>query len=275
MVQVKKLTGDLEPFSEEKVLASIKRIGIPSNQQQEVLDHITSILRDGISTTEIHNHIAEFLEKSPQPFLKTRYSLRQAIMNLGPSGYPFEDYISKILDELGYATQTRTIVQGKCITHEIDVIAEKNTVVPTKILLEAKFHNEMGIRTSVHVPMYTKARFDDCKEKNGFTEVWLVTNTKATTEAIAYAHCVGMKIISWSYPEGEGLRDLVGKFHLYPITALTTLSLNQKQKLLQDNIVLCRDVCNNHELLDKLVLSVQDKEKVIKEIEFLCIEQKD
>lgn len=271
MIQVKKLTGDLEPFSEDKVIASIKRIGIPQEQQQEVLNHVRSIIFDGISTTEIHNHIAEFLEKSQQPYLKTKYSLREAIMNLGPTGYPFEDYISKILDELGYTTQTRTIVQGKCITHEIDVIAEKNTVIPSKVLLEAKFHNQMGIRTTVHVPMYTKARFDDCKEKNAFTEVWLVTNTKATTEAIAYAHCVGMKIISWSYPEGEGLRDLVEKFHLYPITALTTLSLTQKQKLLGDNIVLCRDICNNHELLDRLALSAKDKEKVIKEIEFLCM----
>lgn len=273
MIQVKKLTGDVEPFSEDKVIASIRRIGIPQDQQQKVLDHVKSIIFEGISTTEIHNHIAEFLEKSSQPYLKTRYSLREAIMNLGPSGYPFEDYVSKILNELGYATQTRTIIQGKCITHEIDVIAEKNTVVPTKILLEAKFHNQMGIRTTVHVPMYTKARFDDCKDKNGFTEVWLVTNTKATTEAIAYAHCVGMKVISWSFPDGEGLRDLVGKFHLYPITALTTLSLSQKQKLLENNIVLCRDVCNNHELLSILTLSEQDKQNVIKEIEFLCVEQ--
>src|SRR5207245_2048481 len=137
--------------------------------------------------------------------------------SLGPTGYPFEDYIAKIFQRQGYTTLIRQILPGNCVSHEIDVIAEKNTVIPTKIMIEAKFHNQVGMRTNVHVPLYTKSRFEDIKIKHNFSEVWLVTNTKATVDAIAYASCVGMKIMTWSYPEGESLRDLVEKFHMFPI----------------------------------------------------------
>lgn len=270
MIQVKKLSGELEPFSKENILASIKRIGIPESQQQAVLNHVTSILFDGISTSEIYNHIAEFLEKSSQPFMRSKYSLREAIMKLGPSGYPFEDYIAKILEAQGFTTQTRTVVQGTCITHEIDVIAEKSTVLPTKIMVEAKFHNQLELRTNVHVPLYTKARFDDCKQKNNFTHVWLITNTKATIDAIAYAQCVGMKLISWSYPEGEGLRDLVEKLHMYPVTALTTLPQTYIQQLLGKNIVLCKDICTDHTILNTFDITKEEKQKIIDEVSFLC-----
>jgi Holliday junction resolvase-like predicted endonuclease len=190
-------------------------------------------------------------------------------MELGPTGYPFEDFIAKILEADGYKTKTRTIVQGKCISHEIDVIAEKNTVIPTKILVEAKFHNQMGIRTNVHVPMYTKSRFEDIKEKNGFSEVWLATNTKATQDAIAYANCVGMKIITWGYPENRSLRDLIEKYRLYPITALTTLSKENKQKLLEKGIVTCNEIDKNSMIFHEVGISNEDLHKIKKEVEFI------
>ena len=47
-------------------------------------------------------------------------------MKLGPTGYPFEDFIAKLLQADGYETKVRQILKGECITHEIDVIAEKN-----------------------------------------------------------------------------------------------------------------------------------------------------
>jgi hypothetical protein len=137
-------------------------------------------------------------------------------------------------------------------------------------MIEAKFHNTIGIRTNVHVPMYTKARFDDIKEKHTFSDVWLITNTKATVDAVAYAGCVGMRIITWSYPDGESLRDWVEKFHLFPITALTTLATVQKQQLLTNGVVLCKDICAHHELLNELDLPSDKKIQVIKEAEFVC-----
>jgi hypothetical protein len=271
-----KASGKKEPFSEEKVLSSIKRAGIPQELIPKVLSHVRAKAYDGINTWEIYHHISEFLGKSSHPFSKASYSLKQAIMMLGPTGYPFEDYIAKVLQLHGYSTQVRQILQGKCVAHEIDIVATKNE---RRIMIEAKFHNSPGSRSEIHVSMYTKARFDDVKEKNNLTEGWLVTNTKLTTDAITYAHCEGLVAIGWSYPEKNNLypslqtislRELIESAKLYPITVLTTLSQAQKATLLANHIVLCRDVCENHSLLDTLSLSAEERQQTIEEISFVC-----
>lgn len=270
MVQVIKADGTKEDFSEEKLLASVKRAGIHENLQQKVMDHIKTRLYDGIPTSEIYKHILEFLQKSDLPFSSTKYSLKQAIMDLGPTGYPFEDYVSKVLEHEGYKTQVRTIVHGKCVNHEIDVIATKNTVIQEKIMVEAKFHNAVGIKMNVHVPLYTKSRFEDTKEQQGFSKAMVVTNTKASIDAKAYAGCVGMDLMSWGYPEHKSLRDLVEKYFLFPITAVTSLPKPIAQVLLNKQIVLCSQLCREESLLDELGLDQKIKEQIIKESSFVC-----
>ncbi|MFH1833169.1 MAG: ATP cone domain-containing protein [Candidatus Levyibacteriota bacterium] len=268
MVQVIKATGEKEPFSEEKVLRSIQHAGIPSQLQNQVVEYIKAKLHENIKTSEIYHYIIEFLGQSPSPYAKSRYSLKESIMALGPTGYPFEDYVAQILKTQNYQTQVRTIISGKCIKHEIDIIAQKKIIdIDEKIMIEAKFHNGFGIRTDVQDALYTKARFDDVKEKNGFSNVWLVTNTKATSETIQYCECIGMKIIAWNYPENECLRDLVNKSSLAPITCLTTLSGAQKQQLLDNHIVLCKNIGPSS--LDLLNLPPDKKSQVLAEAEFI------
>ena len=206
MINVIKANGEREPFSEEKVLRSIQRAGIPEDLQQVVLAHIKEKLFENITTTEIYRHILDCFDETNNLYSKARYSLKQALMLLGPTGYPFEDYVARILEAKKYATETRQLLMGTCVGHEVDVIAEKDRV---RSMIEAKFHNNPGVRSDVQVALYTKSRFEDLKEKHHLNEAWIVTNTKATTDAIAYANCVGMKIISWSYPENESLRDLI------------------------------------------------------------------
>src|SRR3989344_4923620 len=161
MVNVVKASGQKEPFSEIKVRNSIRRAGIPKDLQEEVLTHVKTKIYENIHTSEIYKHITEFLEASPQPFNKTKYTLKQAIMDLGPTGYPFEDYVAEILKSEGYQTHVRQILEGQCVSHEVDIIAQKDD---KKILIEAKFHNSPGTRSDVHVSLYTKARFDDLKD---------------------------------------------------------------------------------------------------------------
>lgn len=262
MIRVVKADGRIEPFSEEKVLNSIRRAGIPKEIQQDVVKHVKEKLYNEISTQEIYHHISEFLDKSSRPFIKAPYTLKKAIMQLGPTGYPFEDFLSRLLTREGYTTKTRTILQGKCISHEIDVIATKTN---KKIMVEAKFHNAVGIATNVHVPMYTKSRFDDIKTKYDFDEAWVVTNTKATSEAIAFAQCVGMTILSWNYPDHESLRDLIEKHKLHPITVLSSLTLQQKAQLLNRDIVVCRDICDKPTCLKTLGTSRTQEDTILQE----------
>ncbi len=267
MFTVIKATGEKEPFSEEKVLSSIKRAGVPDSLQKFVLDKVKKSLYENIPTSEIYEIIIRTLSESEQPYSRARYSLKQAIMMLGPTGYPFEDFVAKVLSEHGYKTKTRQILSGRCVTHEVDIIAEKNG---KRIMVEAKFHNNSGTRSDVHVALYVKARFDDLKDRYEFNEGWIITNTKSTIDANAYAECSGMKIISWNYPQGESLRELVEASHLHPITMLTTLSTSQKLKLLKNKIIMCRDLLTHKSYLEMIGLSPKEKDDTLNEIKYIC-----
>lgn len=231
-----KATGEEEPFSEAKVRSSIRRAGIAPDLEEQVVAHVRSILYENIPTAEIYRHIIEFLDKSPYPAARAKYSLKQAIMSLGPTGHPFEQFVAAILHYHGYKVETNRTIQGKCISHEIDIIATKNN---HQYMIEAKFHKRPDTRTDAKAAMYTCARFNDL---GGFAQAWLVTNTKVTSDAIDYGKCMGMQIISWSYPQHDNLRDLIEKANLHPLTVLSTLSQKQKQRLLEQKIVLCRQI---------------------------------
>lgn len=269
MIHVIKADRTREPFSDQKVIASIQRARIPQAYQGEVLSYVKSKLYEGISTSEIYQHILEFFNTSQRPYHKARYSLKEAIMTLGPSGYPFEDFVSKLLEHEGYTTQVRQILPGRCITHEVDVIAMKNG---KSVAIETKFHNSPGTRSEVQVALYTHARFEDIKIRNNIHEGWLITNTKTTIDANTYAQCAGMRVISWDYPNGDSLRDMIERSRLHPITMLTSLSQSQKMTLLENHIVLCKDISDNPQLLDMLFLSRIDHQKVLHEVQSLSIE---
>ncbi len=253
-INVIKATGEKEPFDEEKLRSSIARAGIPKDLRDEVVAHIEGLLRPDIPTSEIYNHILEFLGRSAQPHSRAKYSLKQAIMALGPSGYPFEKFVAAVLRHYGYETEVGITVPGKCVSHEIDVLAKKEGKTA---MVECKFHNQTGTRSDIKTALYVRARFEDLAPQ--FDEAWLVTNTKCTSEAIAYGECAGVKIIAWGYPEGESLAHLVEKYFLYPITCLSSLSGHQKSVLLENNVVLCRDLESNQAALSLLALAEAEK----------------
>lgn len=267
MVTVIKANGDKVPFDEEKVRRSIQRSGIPLGLQDKVLNHIKEKLYENIRTGEIYHHITEFLEKSDTPYAKSRYTLKESIMMLGPSGYPFEDYVAEVLENHGYTTLVRQILQGNCVTHEIDITATKDG---KKSMIEAKFHNNPGTRTEVHVALYTKSRFEDIAKKNSFDDAWIVTNTKVTSDAITLSECSGMKILSWSYPEIGSLRDMIEEARLHPITSLTTLSHTNQQYLLNAHIIMCKDIATNPSVIDILSLTKDERKNVIDEVNYIC-----
>jgi len=265
MVNVIKATGEIEPFSEEKLRMSIRRAGISREDEDKLVEYIKTNLYENIHTSQIYKQISDFFKQN-KSYAHSKYSLKQALMDLGPTGYPFEDFVSSILQNQGYKTKVRQIILGKCISHEIDVVAEKDDKT---IMIEAKFHNAPGIKTDVHVAMYTKARFDDVREKNGYSEAWIATNTKVTEDALNFALCCNMKVLGWSYPVNESLRDLIERSRLFPITTLSTLSNIQKQQLMQEHIVMCKDVVENPSVLNSLALQGSKKSKILEEVSYI------
>lgn len=269
MTFVVKASGEHQEFSEEKILASIQRAGIPQNLHHQVLSHVKEKLHDGMPTSQIYHHIIEFLDAT-HPYSKSKYSLKESLMQLGPTGYPFEKFLARLLEKEDYITKTNQLIHGRCVVHEVDVVAQNGN---KKIMVEAKFHNTNGIKTDLHVSLYTKARFEDIAQKNEFTHAMLITNTKATVDAIAYAQCVDLEVITWGYPEGKGLRELVEKYHLHPITSLHTLSQSQKQQLLEQNIVLCKDLIENQSILSSFNFSPDKMKSIVEEASFISSHQ--
>ena len=251
LVVVKK-SGDKEAYDEEKVRRTMNRVGVPDNLKPEILAHIKEKFQNGeMSTDDLFHHVMEYLEPRDRKS-SLRLNLRQAIFELGPTGFPFEQYLAQIFRTMGYTVTTDVIMNGDCVKHEIDLVLEKDG---HKEIVEVKFHNHHVVKTDVQVALYTYARFLDVKEKNNVENVWLVTNTKLTTEAIAYANCKGMPVIAWNYPEKGNLQDLVEDPQMYPITLLSSLSEQEKRRLIEKDIVFCRDLLtkSDGELADPLI----------------------
>ncbi len=255
-IKVKKQNGKLENFNEQKVRSSLKRAGARPKVIDEILVSLTGKLYNGITTKAIYKQVFNQLNQL-QSGLGYRYSLKNSLLDLGPSGYPFESFIARVLEINGLKTQTQQIVQGGCISHEIDVIAKKDA---DTFLVECKFHNKSGTKTRSKEAMYTYARFLDLKQE--FTRVWLVTNTKLTQNAIQYGQCQGMKLTAWRYPQKGSLEQLIEQNNLHPLTCLSFLDSHDRQLLYQNDLVLCQDLAklNQKQLQDIGLNSLKTKQ---------------
>lgn len=273
-VYVVKADGRRELFDQNKLEQSLKKAGANSKSVGEIIDHIKIHLTEDITTHEIYKHAFDLLHKDDRP-IALKYSLKRAIMDLGPSGFPFEDFVAEIFKEKGFDAVTGQIVKGFCVEHEIDVVAWNKEKL---VMVEAKFHNELGVKSDLKVALYVKARFDDLSKvefdyggKRHLDEGWLVTNTKFSSTAIEYGSCQGgLKMIGWNYPPNGNLHDMILDAKLHPLTCLVNLTGRQKKVLLEKGIVLCKTLAENNELLTEVAgLSEKEVKDVLEEIAML------
>ncbi|MHA7843908.1 MAG: ATP cone domain-containing protein [Winogradskyella sp.] len=271
---ITKSSGDRVKFSLNKLRSSLKRTGADKETIDQIIDKVRDELYQGISTKEIYNRAFALLKKKKSHFA-SKYKLKKAIYELGPTGFPFERFVGAILKYSGYKVSIGEVLQGKCVTHEIDVVAHKDNETT---IIECKFHGEQGINCNVKIPLYINSRYQDVKahwntnSKNGtiLNQGWVVTNTRFSEDAIQYSKCCGLYLLSWDYPENDGLKDRIDRLGLYPITVSTLLSNREKQFLLSRNVVLCRELIHDKFYLDHLGISGARKDKILKEIADLC-----
>ena len=81
---------------------------------------------------------------------------------------------------------------------------------------------------------------------------------------------MGLGLVSWDYPSGNGLKDRIDKSGLHPLTALTTLTKAEKTKLLDEGIVLCKELHESSILLKKIGIDKTRFKKVLEDSEALC-----
>jgi hypothetical protein len=269
-ITVLKANGRREVFEPEKLRASILRSGATEEAAQVVLTHLMPELHNDMTTGEIYRHAFAILANTNKPVARS-YSLRRAVIDLGPSGFPFEDFVAEILKAKGFKCLTRQTVLGGCVPHEVDVVAYNDKKL---VMVEAKFHNELGTKSDLKVVLYVKARFDDLRENifnydgtdRPITDSWLITNTKFSSTAIHYGLCKNLTMIGWNYPDQGNLQSMIEEEGLHPITCLTSLSSLEKKLLLAERLVLCSSLKESPELLSKYLGATFNTDAVMSEI---------
>ncbi len=264
---VTKENGERQAFDYGKLESSLRKTGTDEGVIAEVMTELEKQAFDGISTKEIYKRAYQILRKKHKP-AAIRYSLKKAVGMLGPTGFPFEKFVAEIFKAQGYETLTDQIVKGKCVEHEIDVVAWK---VNELIMVEAKFHTDFNLKSDLKIVLYVKARYDDIFGNNytfsgqsrHLKEGWLITNTKFSSTAIQYGQCQkNFRLIGWNYPFNNNLHNLIEKNNLVPVTALTTITTAEKNLFLSRGIVLSKNLLDE-ELLrefnfdDKKIKSIQ------------------
>jgi hypothetical protein len=271
-IYITKASGKRELFDSQKLETSLLNSGASQESAEHIVEHISKELEDGMSSSMIYDHAFFLLDRLEKP-ASARYSLRRALAELGPTGFPFEKFMADVFRACSFHVETNQFIKGHCAEHEIDLVAWNENKL---IMAEAKFHNEIGLKSDLKVALYIKARFDDIcgidyyyGKKRRLDEGWLITNTKFTDKAIHYATCAGLRLVGWNFPVQGNLHDIIEDAAMHPITSLSSLSLNEKKTLIDAGVVLCRDV-RNEALLKNLGFSREKIEAIIEESNVIC-----
>lgn len=273
-MKIVKHSGNIVEYNPSKLKQSLLKSGASQMLVASILKAIEKEIYEGISTKKIYKMAFGLLKKESNSHA-ARYNLKEAIRLLGPAGFFFEKYIARIFSSEDYETKTNVFLQGKCVSHEIDILVKKNDVLA---MVECKFHMGKDANSDVKVPMYILSRFNDIKERKHdifnkndlISKCWIVSNNRFTSDAIDFAKCSKLNLLSWNYPENNSLKTKNDLNFLYPITCLTTLALAEKDKLLVMEVILVKEIINNSECLEKIGLTPNRIVNVLKEASELC-----
>ena len=273
-IYIIKASGEKALFEIEKVINSLERAGADKLLIKEIVQDINKEVHDGMTTKKIYQMAFNLLKRKSRASA-SKYKLKKALMELGPSGYPFEKFVGKVFDHEGFDTKVGVIVQGNCVQHEVDVIAQKDH---KHYMIECKYHSDQGRFCNVKIPLYIQSRFLDVQKqwekqqghKTKFHQGGVCTNTRFTSDAIQYGTCAGLMLTSWDYPKGHGLKERIDRLGLHPLTSLTTLTKAEKSKLLDKGIVLCKEINENPSLLEQIGIPKQRQKNILEDSRELC-----
>lgn len=273
-ILIKKNSKQDEPFAIHKLEKSLRNCGASHEEINAIIFKIQPSVHDGISTNDIYDKAFELL-KSFNSISASKYSLKRALFQLGPTGYPFERLVGTLLQDYGFKTQVGVVLKGKCVNHEVDVLAEKDGA---SYPIECKFHLESKVTSNVKVPLYINSRFLDLQQewnansdrKTHLKQGWLVTNTRFSEDAITYGKCVGMTLLSWDYPENNGLKSTIDSLSLYPVTTLLSLNTREKELLISNEIILVKELLKSEKILKTIGIADGRIPIILREVRALC-----
>ncbi|MEJ2696469.1 MAG: restriction endonuclease [Candidatus Sulfobium sp.] len=276
MVDIVKASGVPQKFDVRKLADSLMRSGAPEDVALDIARKVGRQVPPEASTKAVFR-MAKRLLRRHNRVSGMRYSLKNALYALGPAGFRFERYIARILKAQGYSTAVDRIMDGYCVKHEVDVLATRKG---EHFVVECKYHSDGGTATDVKTALYVHSRFVDirkaCELKPGHPRGvhygMLVTNTRCTSDAIKYAECVGLRVMSWKYPDKESLERTIEDRKLYPASILHSARKRTLEALFSHNIILAQDIASMGEqvLVRKSGIDHATARALKREAEALC-----
>jgi hypothetical protein len=265
---LKKADGSEEVFSEIKLARSLKRAGFNPETNPEIYGDVVRGAQQMGSTEDVYHNTLETLKRAEGSWA-ARYSLKRAVLALGPSGFPFEKFMAEVFRAHGATAVVNDVtLDGRCVTHEVDIVMN---LQGKRIGIESKFHNSLGTKTDIKDMLYVTARYEDlASARNAKVDTGcLITNTRFTTHAARFASCKGVPAIGWEYPEGWGIQKLIETAHLHPVTSLTSLNHGDHQALLKIDVVLAKQLRDKPQLLAQAHIPIEKHAAVLEEVAHL------
>lgn len=268
LFKIKKRTGEFQDFSRIKFVNSLHKSGLDEASIKKVLAHLLPRFKSGLTTKQLYKLAYQLINKHSYK-AASKYAFPKTLISLGPDGFNFENFVASLMVKLGYDVKVGVVLKGKCVTHEVDVIASKNGKT---IYMECKFHNSLTFKEDIKTALYVKARWDDLKSnsENKFDEFWLVTNSKFSSDATKFSQCSGLKALSPFYPENGNLYDLVVQAKAHPIGILNSLKIKEKEILIKNGLLFVKDLLSKPALLKKLAVDQTRRDGILKEARTLC-----
>ncbi|MEA3453240.1 MAG: restriction endonuclease [Patescibacteria group bacterium] len=273
-IYVINLMGRKESFSSKKVFNSARRAGASEKLAQEIALKIQEEVFPGMKTSEIFKKVKQLLKQGDKSS-SLRFSLKEAMRKLGPSGFPFEKYIGDIFSAQGFKILLNQKINGQYARHEIDFLAEKNKLL---YVGECKFRMRPGERIDLGIILAIHSRFLDLQKGNYFRKFKgykikpiLVTNAKFSSQAKRYSKGVGIELLGWNYPLGKGLEYIIEEKGLYPITILPSLTsrlmeifANEEMMIVQDVLEInIKEFCGKYKIKENKILSLISEAKIL------------
>lgn len=243
--KIKKSTGETVYFSKDKLCSSIVRAGASASQAQKICNIVDQKIHPGMTTSAIFRDTLRHLVREDVD-IAVKYSIKRGINALGPDGFLFEKFLEALLRQDGYETKRNQMMKGKCVTHEVDILAWKDN---NYYIVEAKYRNESSGKTHIDQVMYGDARMKDIASNPNNNEggqkhfhTWIMTNTVFTDQSQKFAECSGVRLTGWNYPNKDSLQKMIERTKAYPITVVPSMSHDARQKLTEKGLVLVQDI---------------------------------
>ena len=268
-VLVTKADGSKQLFDEEKIVRTCLRMGASREDALQIVQKVEGRLYEGIATRKILQMIYSLMRKQ-KPAVKHLFDLKYGISLMEPKP-EFEAFIRILLVHSGFKVEPNTILRGLCGEHEADAIATRDGMTH---FVEVKHHNSYHALTGLDESRIARAILEDVTEgySHGLSSIkidraMIVTNTRYSEHAMKYGRCRDILQVGWSSPEFFGLREMVEKHKLYPLSCLRGISAKVRLRLVEAGVVVIKQLLEQDlrylerktELPRETVLSIMEK----------------